>query len=669
MLFDIIFIGNEVLYNNFKQRFPDSKYVPWQVDALTSFRAAHTSATTPMFWVVWDDVVVSADFNFDYTVESDATNKIHSFLNGKHYYDGVALYPTRTFTFNITPTEASTRKFSEVPNFLKTTVDIQASTPRPYDVFCIDNIDDYQHALKNTTTEMFWATSSNLTIVKDFDFGLYFSHDDVYDRNENHVFKNQVNNQQLYNGIFLLSKNKPITEKEILIRDLTSRKEWSVIASTPRAYDQFKIETYEDYLNAINNTTTEMFWMTSNNLTLNPKFNFNLYFTSDNVYDRNENHAFVHKVDGKDLYNGIFLLSKNKSLTKQEVNDRFPKTRKEWRWIASGPCVYDRFVIDTYEDYQYALENSQTELFWIVPADVEPINNFAFDLYFDHSQEYDRKMNHVFLNIDLDKPRYTGISLLSKTAPLTSREVAFRFVMSKKKEHNIVASRLKQYDIIFISYNEPNADANWQRLLAKYPRAQRVDGVKGIHQAHICAAELATTPMFWVVDGDSQVVDGFDFTLILPKYDQDIVHVWSSRNPVNGLEYGYGGVKLLPKRKTMALNVNSTDMTTSISSKFRAMPEVSNITEFNTDSFSTWRSAFRECVKLSSRIIAGQVNEETEKRLDTWCTVANGDYSSECILGACAGREYGSIHSNNAEALNKINDFNWLQDCYRQLIK
>ena len=103
-------------------------------------------------------------------------------------------------------------------------------------------------------------------------------------------------------------------------------------------------------------------------------------------------------------------------------------------------------------------------------------------------------------------------------------------------------------------------------------------------------------------------------------------------------------------------------MTTgSISSEFKSMPEVSNLTAFNTDSFNTWKSAFRECVKLSSRLIEGQVNSETQRRLDVWCTVAHGDYSQFAISGALAGRKYGQENAGNLPALALINDFSWLQ--------
>ena len=211
------------------------------------------------------------------------------------------------------------------------------------------------------------------------------------------------------------------------------------------------------------------------------------------------------------------------------------------------------------------------------------------------------------------------------------------------------------YDIVFISYNEPNAEENYAKLIARFPKAKRIDGIKGIHQAHIEAAKLVSTKLFWVVDGDAEVVDTFNFDHQVAVWDEDCVHVWRSRNPINGLEYGYGGIKLLPKKLTLKVDTSSTDMTTNISSKFKAMGEISNITAFNTDEFSTWRSAFRECTKLA--VIN---NAEAIERLTVWCNTANGDYSKYALEGANAGKVYGEKNASNPEALAKINDFNWL---------
>lgn len=213
------------------------------------------------------------------------------------------------------------------------------------------------------------------------------------------------------------------------------------------------------------------------------------------------------------------------------------------------------------------------------------------------------------------------------------------------------------FDIVFISYNELNADENYARLKERFPLAKHVKGVAGIHQAHIEAAKRSFTPMFWVVDADAIILDTFNFNYQLTKEEYDIVHVWRSRNPVNGLEYGYGGVKLLPKKLTLNMDTSSTDMTTNISPRFKAMEEISNITAFNTDAFSTWRSAFRECCKLA-------VNNNTEslERLDTWCTLNDTvPYGFYAYSGALAGRDYGEKNASNKEALSKINDFTWLE--------
>jgi len=210
------------------------------------------------------------------------------------------------------------------------------------------------------------------------------------------------------------------------------------------------------------------------------------------------------------------------------------------------------------------------------------------------------------------------------------------------------------YDIVFISYDEINADANYARLKERFPLAKRVHGVDGIHNAHIAAAKKAFTKMFWVVDADAIILDDFNFDYEVTKWDLDVVHVWRSRNPVNGLEYGYGGVKLFPKILTINMRTDTVDMTTTISSKFKAMPTVSNITAFNTDAFTTWRSAFRECCKL---VLIN--NEESLVRLDRWCTIGS---DLNAINGAKAGKIYGEKNSSDMEALAKINDFTWLKD-------
>ena len=71
------------------------------------------------------------------------------------------------------------------------------------------------------------------------------------------------------------------------------------------------------------------------------------------------------------------------------------------------------------------------------------------------------------------------------------------------------------------------------------------------------------------------------------------------------------------------------------------MSTISNITAFNVDEFSTWRSAFRECAKLASKTIDRQNEEETNARLKTWTTGHTRKFGEYAIPGAYDGMEFG----------------------------
>ena len=225
----------------------------------------------------------------------------------------------------------------------------------------------------------------------------------------------------------------------------------------------------------------------------------------------------------------------------------------------------------------------------------------------------------------------------------------------------------KKLDVVFISYNEPNAEKNWLRVLEKSPWAKRINGIKGIVNAHKCAAELATTDMFYVVDGDAYLADAWDFKFQPNIFDRDCVHVWRSQNPVNDLVYGYGGVKLIPRELMLAADESNTDMTTSVSDKFKVMAKVSNTSDFNTDAFNAWRSAFRECAKLAGSIMRRQLIRESKQRLDIWCTTgADRPFGDYAINGAMAGKAFGELYVGNQELLSLINDAEWLLSKFNQ---
>ena len=224
------------------------------------------------------------------------------------------------------------------------------------------------------------------------------------------------------------------------------------------------------------------------------------------------------------------------------------------------------------------------------------------------------------------------------------------------------------FDVVFISYREPNRQRRFNNLKNRIPFLKHVTDVKGIHNAHIKAAQLCDTNMFYVIDGDADLLDTFNFDENF-KYNfnvsYDTVYVWQSINPINDLVYGYGGVKLLPRQLVLDMDKSSKDMTTSISKNFCVVEQISNRTSFNTDKLSTWRSAFRECAKLASKTIERQVKNETDQRLKTWTTVGHDrPYGKYALAGASAGMEFGLTRRSN---LGLINDFDWLENEYKKV--
>ena len=228
-------------------------------------------------------------------------------------------------------------------------------------------------------------------------------------------------------------------------------------------------------------------------------------------------------------------------------------------------------------------------------------------------------------------------------------------------------------DVIQISYHEPYADENFELLKLFAPHAKRIQGVKGIFNAHKEAAKIAETTYFYVIDADAVIDEEFSFKFkpdsqkeAYPNVPEtDCVFVWRSRNPVNDLLYGYGGAKLFQRKALLDAKDWQVDMTTTIGCPFVPKFQISNVTAFNTDPFNAWRSAFRECTKLASSIIPNHDNRDNEYRLDVWQNKGeNRPYGEYAILGAKQGADFGRAYKFNTKTLNLINDFEWLKETF-----
>jgi hypothetical protein len=644
-MYDIFYVSktdaDSDTWESIREKYPTAQ----RIDNITSLDQIQSKAFTKMFWIIWDDLILT-DFDLTgYRATKWDDMYVHVFKNSEHY-DGICLFPKQI--------QVSQREFNNRFFIAKKEVDIIASTPKPFDKFYISTYDQYLEAIKVSKSEMFWCIWPDITVESNFNFDYKVA---KHNSNIVHVFKNGEH----YDGICLFPRDTVVTKREFHHRFFTNKKEVDIIASRPNRYSIYRPSTYDQYLEI----KDEMFWIVWPQVEILDDTIFDLYFSHHNSYDRRENHVFKNLCnDTESFLSGVLLCSKFKQLSKREFDKQYAIDKKEHNIVISR-YRYPKYVIKNYNEYKEICKTESNKMFWCVWPELEVTDHTIFDLYFDPNDglyDYDREENHVFKNVFKEEETHAnGVVLFSKDKIIGNREFTHRFLIHKK-EHDRVVSKMKLYDVVFISYNESNADENYNRLLKKCTNAKRVHGVKGIHQAHIKAASLCNTDMFWVVDGDAVLESEFDFNYELSTYERDIVHVWRSKNPINNLVYGYGGVKLLPRELTLAVDVNAPDMTTSISKKFKAVSEISNITAFNTDPFNTWKSAFRECVKLASKTINRQVDEETQYRLTVWTTAgADQQFGTYAIAGAKAGRDYGEANVGNVAALAKINDFDWLK--------
>jgi hypothetical protein len=221
-------------------------------------------------------------------------------------------------------------------------------------------------------------------------------------------------------------------------------------------------------------------------------------------------------------------------------------------------------------------------------------------------------------------------------------------------------------DVIFISYNEPEAEKNWQRVLEKAPWAKRIDGVQGIANAHKLAAEISDTDMLYVVDGDAYLTDDWNFNFQPGIFDRSFTHIWHSKNPVNDLEYGYGGVKLFSKDKILSLKEWTTvDFTSQVSDKIKVIEKVSNVTKFDTDPFSVWRSSVRECVKLYRHSKLYPKDTIVKERLAKW-RKNDKDHVFKSYSRSGAEFAINLLDSPEENIEKKVNDFNWLREQFEK---
>jgi hypothetical protein len=228
----------------------------------------------------------------------------------------------------------------------------------------------------------------------------------------------------------------------------------------------------------------------------------------------------------------------------------------------------------------------------------------------------------------------------------------------------------KPLDIIYISNGEPDAELWYEHLLRTVSAAgatnwvRRVKDVNGRANAIRTAAEISQTDWFFAVPAKLKVSIDFDWGW-QPDYLQEPKHyIFHSKNPVNGLEYGHMAAVAYNRQLTLETIEHGLDFT--LSKPHAVIPVVSGTAHYNTTPELTWRTAFRECIKLFDDVQKnGSV--ESQYRLDCWLGEAKGEHSMWSLLGAKDAIDYWLTCEGKYEFLMLTFEWWWLKDYYAKI--
>jgi hypothetical protein len=318
------------------------------------------------------------------------------------------------------------------------------------------------------------------------------------------------------------------------------------------------------------------------------------------------------------------------------------------------PHARKKIIADNYEQALYeCARDSLTSMFFTI-SDVTSIKqdfDFSFVPTFQHNgyiHAWTSNSNVFFdFNLLILWPKELVLSKHANFSQLLDNHV-----------HHVHDLIYDYYDIFFISYNEEYADENWTKLKDRFPYAIRVDKILGIHNAHKKCALKSRTEMFYTVDADTIVDKNWSFTYQPRWYDKKYLHLWYTRNPVNGLEYGYGGIKLWPKDKVLSFDHPWIDFTAGVGD-LKVMPDVISTTNFNTSPYSAWKSAFREGIKLQENIKKNPNDADSMQRFNTWSNVFLPVPFSNWVKHGI--EDSVKFFNKHYSSIDNINDFEWLK--------
>ena len=422
-------------------------------------------------------------------------------------------------------------------------------------------------------------------------------------------------------------------------------------------------------------------------------------------------------IDATTLKDNIVIKYQNSYITTfQKLLDILSVKKEHYVWIASTVCDYTEF------DFTYICDPFAKEQLHVFPSDKQKFGDtFLVDvnklrsligdmnvledynkINYNQSQRAKRlpapiifteSDTHVStIDIDFNFPYATFLTVDNKEIQVIDTEPMSLWTPESKRiqitsaggTRIVVPKEAKEYvkrelydypyittnsrlaksipmDIVFLSNGEIGAEENYQHLLKVTQdlpnRVTRVDGVNGRVAAYHAAAAASNTPWLFTVFAKLKVSNKFDWTWQPDRLQLSKHYVFHATNPVNGLIYGHMAMIAYNKKLTLSNQGKGLDFT--MDDEHEVVELNSGIANFNTDEWSTWRTAFREALKLRATD-----DEVSKNRLEFWLTVGSGKFSQYSINGSSDAVQYYQEVNGDFDKLKLSYDWPWLRAYY-----
>ena len=230
--------------------------------------------------------------------------------------------------------------------------------------------------------------------------------------------------------------------------------------------------------------------------------------------------------------------------------------------------------------------------------------------------------------------------------------------------HHRYPVKIEPLDIVFFSNGESCAEDNYNHLLEITKnlsnKIHRIDRVNGRVKSQHAAANISTTSWYFLVNAKLRVRDDFDFGWQPDRMKSNRHYIFTCTNPVNGLEYGHQAI--VANNRKLTLNTVVTGLDYTMDSPTEVVNINSGISTYNSSKYDTWRTAFREMIKLCCN-----TDQESVDRGAAWINKGNGNFGEYSKMGARDAVDYYTNVAGNMEKLMLTYDWDWLNQYYLRI--